>query len=74
MDEAFKYLMKHENVEEKDYPYKGKDNKCDVDEKKGVVQVVNFQDVEENDPKALTDAVGNIGPVSIAVNAGSLGW
>jgi hypothetical protein len=72
MDSAFEYATKNELELQKKYPYTGKDDNCTFDGK-GPVKITGFVDVKKNDLAALEEAV-DLQPVSVAVNAGSLGW
>lgn len=69
MEEAMKYIIKTGGVNsEKDYPYKGHRDQCKFDPKKVVVSLKGYKEIEKNE-EALKEAVANIGPISIAVNA-----
>jgi len=73
MDNAFAYGKDHGIELGKDYPYTASDDDCKYNAKKGVAHVASFVDVAENDGDALLAAVAQQ-PVSVAVNAGSIGW
>ena len=68
MDYAFTYWEKNQAELEQDYPYTGKDSNCESDSSKGVVEVTSYQDIEANE-FALKQAVGSVGPISVAVDA-----
>ncbi|XP_026381501.1 oryzain beta chain-like [Papaver somniferum] len=72
MDYGFQFIIKNGGIDtEDDYPYKAKDNKCDVNRKNShVVTIDGFEDVPVNDEKALQKAVANQ-VVSVAIEAGS---
>ncbi|CAH1109597.1 unnamed protein product [Psylliodes chrysocephalus] len=64
---AFEYVIKHGLNSEDEYPYEAEDGKCRA--KSGsVVQVKEGVSVEATE-SALRDAVGTVGPVSIAIYA-----
>jgi len=69
MDYAFTYAESNMMETEAEYPYKGRDGKCAA--KGGSVEVKNFKDVAPKSPAALAAAVAE-GPVSIAIDAGSI--
>ncbi|RZC66932.1 hypothetical protein C5167_010621 [Papaver somniferum] len=71
MDYGFQFIIKNGGIDtEDDYPYKAKDNKCDVNRKNShVVTIDGFEDVPVNDEKALQKAVANQ-VVSVAIEAG----
>jgi len=73
MDYAFKYAEGVAMDTEESYPYTAKDGKCHNETGTASFEVKSFQDVTVNDPQALMEAVA-LGPVSIAVDAASLGW
>ncbi|RZC58814.1 hypothetical protein C5167_006118 [Papaver somniferum] len=77
MDYGFQFIIKNGGIDtEDDYPYKAKDNKCDVNrlviswKNSHVVTIDGFEDVPVNDEKALQKAVANQ-VVSVAIEAGS---
>ncbi|MCD9559052.1 Cysteine proteinase rd21a [Datura stramonium] len=71
MDYAFEFIINNGGIDtEKDYPYTGRDGKCDQLRKNArVVTIDGYEDVPTNSEKALQKAVANQ-PVSIAVEAG----
>ncbi|KAH6781071.1 Granulin repeat cysteine protease family protein [Perilla frutescens var. hirtella] len=71
MDYAFQFIINNGGIDtEEDYPYKGKDAKCDQYRKNAkVVSIDGYEDVPENDEKALQKAVAHQ-PVSVAIEAG----
>ncbi|XP_057546206.1 cysteine proteinase mucunain-like [Amaranthus tricolor] len=71
MDYAFQFIINNGGIDtEADYPYKQKDGTCDQAKKNAkVVTIDGFEDVPENDEKALQKAVANQ-PVSVAIEAG----
>jgi len=73
MDFAFKYAEGTAMDTEASYGYTGRDGSCHNTTGSPVAKVKSFQDVAQNDPVALRDALA-AGPVSIAVDAAALGW
>ncbi|XP_026383617.1 probable cysteine protease RD21B [Papaver somniferum] len=76
MDYGFQFIIKNGGINtEDDYPYKAKDNKCDVNrlviswKNSHVVIIDGFEDVPVNDEKALQKDVANH-VVSVAIEAG----
>ncbi|KAL3505128.1 hypothetical protein ACH5RR_034969 [Cinchona calisaya] len=70
MDYAFEFIIKNGGVDtEKDYPYKGRDTKCDTYRKNArVVSIDGYEDVTPSSESALQKAVANQ-PVSVAIEA-----
>lgn len=58
---------------EASYGYTAHDGSCHATSGSPVAKVKSFQDVAQNDPVALMNAVAE-GPVSIAVDAAAIGW
>ncbi|KAJ0025514.1 hypothetical protein Pint_08729 [Pistacia integerrima] len=71
MDYAFEFIINNGGIDtEEDYPYMAVDGRCDTYRKNAkVVTIDNYEDVPENDEKALQKAVANQ-PVSVAIEAG----
>ena len=73
MDGAFKYAMDFGMCTEKSYPYTSGLTKsagtCSQSKCTTVAKVTGCMDVKPNDQKVLKEAVGTIGPVSIAIEA-----
>lgn len=70
MDYAFEYAEKNGIETEVAYPYKGHDSDCLYDAAKGMLKVVNFEDVPQNEPTQLKAALAK-GPVSVGIQADS---
>ncbi|KAA8528502.1 hypothetical protein F0562_035857 [Nyssa sinensis] len=70
MDYAFQFIINNGGIDsEEDYPYNARDGKCDQYRKNAkVVAIDSFEDVPQNDEKALQKAVANQ-PVSVAIEA-----
>lgn len=71
MDYAFEFIINNGGIDsEEDYPYKGRDGKCDTYRKNAkVVSIDGYEDVPENNEKALQKAVASQ-PISVAIEAG----
>ncbi|KAL0432520.1 UNVERIFIED_CONTAM: Cysteine proteinase RD21A [Sesamum latifolium] len=61
MDYAFEFIIKNGGIDsEEDYPYKARDGRCDQFRKNAkVVSIDGYEDVPENNEKALQKAVAN---------------
>ncbi|CAL9164373.1 oryzain alpha chain-like [Musa acuminata AAA Group] len=71
MDYAFDFIVNNGGIDtEDDYPYRARDGSCDHNRKNAkVVTIDGYEDVPENDEKALQKAVASQ-PVSVAIEAG----
>lgn len=70
MDSAFKYIKSVGGIEsEDDYPYKPKKRTCEFDDTKVASTVSGCVDVESGSESALKEAVSEVGPVSVAIDA-----
>jgi C1A family cysteine protease len=73
MDGAFKYAMANGMCTEESYPYTSGLTKsagsCSKAKCDAVATVTGCADVKPNDQKVLKEAVGTIGPISIAIEA-----
>jgi len=69
MDLGFEYISKHGIDSEESYPYTAKDGKCMYSKKNVVANLTGCVDIETGSEKALMDAVGKIGPVSVGIDA-----
>ena len=68
MDDAFKYIVKNGGLDsETDYPYKGKNGKCNK-KAQDVGVIADYKDVAPNSEDQLAAAVAE-GPVSVAIEA-----
>ena len=70
MDDAFKFVIQNHGLNtEANYPYKGVDGKCNVNEAANdAATITGYEDVPANNEKALQKAVANQ-PVSVAIDA-----
>ncbi|XP_076920078.1 cysteine proteinase mucunain-like [Bidens hawaiensis] len=71
MDYAFDFIVKNGGIDsDKDYPYTGKDGKCDKNKKNAkVVSIDGYEDVPVNNEAALQKAAANQ-PITVAIEAG----
>ncbi|CAI9757263.1 unnamed protein product [Fraxinus pennsylvanica] len=71
MEKAFAFIKKIGGITtEKDYPYVGKDDRCNTTErKKGAVKISSYKAIPAGSEKALLAAVAKQ-PVSVAIDAG----
>jgi len=73
MDYAFAYMMAKQDGKdetESSYAYTGQDGTCKFTSSLGAgLPVTNFTDIAQGDEKALQDALANVGPISVAVDA-----
>ncbi|KAK6115926.1 hypothetical protein DH2020_008195 [Rehmannia glutinosa] len=71
MDYAFQFIIKNGGIDsEEDYPYKGRDGRCDQYRKNAkVVSIDAYEDVPSYNEKALQKAVASQ-PISVAIEAG----
>jgi C1A family cysteine protease len=74
MDNAFAYMLNasHGDDTEAAYPYRGVDGKCKFKSSALGSSLSGYKDVAADDEAALLDAVGTVGPVSVAIHAGPL--
>jgi len=66
--QSFQYIMSNKGIDTEDsYPYEGVDgNPCRYEVANIGANVVNEMNITEGDESGITDAVANVGPVSIA--------
>ncbi|XP_059174292.1 procathepsin L-like isoform X3 [Physella acuta] len=70
MDQAFTYIKVNNGIDtETSYPYEGVDDKCRFNTANVGAEDTGFVDVKSKDEGALQDAVANVGPISVAIDA-----
>lgn len=70
MDHAFQYIKENKGIDtEGAYPYKGIDNRCQFNPSKIGATCTGYKDITKGSERALQNAVGTIGPVSVAIDA-----
>jgi hypothetical protein len=71
LDIAFEFIVENGGIDaEEDYPYTGKEGRCDLAKKgRKVVSIDGFEDVPAEDELSLKKAVAHQ-PVSVAIEAG----
>jgi len=71
MDNAFKYIISVGGLEtENRYPYTAQDGTCHSDPSFFRADISGYQDVSSGSEADLQIAVANIGPISVAIDAG----
>lgn len=70
--ETFRYVYSMGLESESDYPYNGTDSSCKFDASKVVTWVSGHTSIAAEDEDALLDAVANVGPVAVEMNASHL--
>jgi len=70
MDLAFQYIQDNKGVDtEMSYPYEAVDAKCRFNAKNVGATDAGFVDIPSGDEEKLKEAVANIGPISVAIDA-----
>ncbi|XP_055873225.1 procathepsin L-like [Biomphalaria glabrata] len=70
MDQAFTYIKVNKGIDtESSYPYEGVDGSCRFKAANVGANDTGFIDVKSKDESALQDAVANVGPISVAIDA-----
>ncbi|CAG9854681.1 unnamed protein product [Phyllotreta striolata] len=69
MEAAFKYVKDNGIESEEDYPYQETQLRCKASSDKTVLTISQFSNVEPS-TESLRQAVGSIGPISVAIYAG----
>lgn len=70
MDNAFRYIIKNGGIDtEESYPYQAHNEFCRFKESSIGATMTSFRDIEHGDVDALTQAVDQIGPISVAMDA-----
>ena len=72
MARAFDYIIDAGGVEsESDYRYTGNDGQCYFDDSYVVATMTSYVELEPYDENVLQEAVANVGPISVAIDANS---
>jgi len=74
MDTAFSYAMSNGINTEEDYPYEGRDRSCRFDDSNRVLKISGYEEVNDNDEDDLTAKIAEVGPVSVAIDAGRISF
>lgn len=75
MDQAFAYIKANNGIDtEASYPYKAVDGKCQFNPANVGATDTGFVDVKSKDENALQDAVANVGPISVAIDASHISF
>jgi cathepsin L len=69
MDDAFQYIIQNGIDTEASYPYTAQDGNCVFNPKNVGARISTYTDVTSMSEAALQNAVGMIGPVSVAIDA-----
>ncbi|XP_072453040.1 procathepsin L-like isoform X2 [Notamacropus eugenii] len=70
MDHAFEYVKKNGGIDtEESYPYRGVDYECWYNPKTTVANITGYVDIPSGQERALMQAVVNVGPISVGVDA-----
>jgi len=70
MDSAFRYIIAKGGLEaESSYGYTARDGSCKADASLFVASVSSYHDIPSGSETSLLDAVSNVGPVSVAIDA-----
>jgi len=70
MDQAFQYIKDNNGIDTEDsYPYHAVDQQCKFDPANVGATDSGYVDVKSKDENALKEAIGTLGPVSVAIDA-----
>ena len=70
MDDAFEYVIKNHGIDtEASYPYVARDEKCRFKKKDVGSTCSGYTDIKSKDEQALTQAIAEVGPISVAIDA-----
>ncbi|XP_073229988.1 procathepsin L-like [Porites lutea] len=75
MTNAFRYIKANKGIDtEKSYPYVAEDEKCHFNASSVGADDTGYVNITSGDEKALKVAVGTVGPISVAIDAGHLSF
>ncbi|KFQ37348.1 Cathepsin S, partial [Merops nubicus] len=70
MTNAFQYIIDNEGIDsEESYPYKAQNGTCQYNASTRAATCSKYVELPFGDEEALKDAVANVGPVSVAIDA-----
>jgi cathepsin L len=69
MDQGFDYIKKQGIDTEESYPYTARDGRCKFNAANVGATLTSYTDVASGDEEALTDAIAQNGPISVAIDA-----
>ena len=70
MDQAFQYIKDNNGIDTEDsYPYEAVDNSCRFKAESVGATDTGFTDIKSKDEDALQQAVADVGPISVAIDA-----
>lgn len=75
MDWAFKYVIKAGGLDsEACYPYTPHDGQCHYNASCSAAHIDGYVDIEKHNETALENAIAEIGPISVAIDASQFGF
>lgn len=70
MNQAFQYIKDNDGIDtEKSYPYHARVDNCKYNAQNSGATVVGFSNIARGNEVALQQAISNIGPISVAIDA-----
>jgi len=70
MDNSFRYIKDNNGIDTEDsYPYEARNDNCRFNPGNVGATDTGFVDVPSQDENALQDAIANVGPISVAIDA-----
>jgi cathepsin L len=70
MDQAFDYIKENNGIDtETSYPYEAVDNQCRFKTENVGATDSGYTDIKSKDEDALKQAVADVGPISVAIDA-----